>query len=55
MVIRREGGKYVLRTRDGKRVLGRHDTKQEAIAQERAIKHTQRQRGSQGKPTRNKR
>lgn len=36
-VIRHENGKWVLYTADGSRVLGRHDTKAEAQAQERAI------------------
>lgn len=36
-MIRKEGDKYVLYTRDGSRVLGRHDTREEALAQERAI------------------
>jgi hypothetical protein len=36
-MIRKEGDKYVLRTKDGRRVLGRHRTKKEAEAQERAI------------------
>jgi len=36
-MIRKEGDKYVLRTRDGKRVLGRHGTRKDAEAQERAI------------------
>jgi len=36
-MIRKEGGNYVLRTKDGKRVLGGHRTKKEAEAQERAI------------------
>jgi len=38
MTIRHEGEKWVLYTKDGDRVLGRHETKKEAIAQERAIK-----------------
>jgi hypothetical protein len=38
MTIRHEGDKWVLYTKDGDRVLGRHDTKKEAEAQERAIK-----------------
>lgn len=36
-MIREEDGKWVLRSRDGARVLGRHDTKAGAQAQERAI------------------
>lgn len=38
MVIRHEGSKWILYTKDESRVLGRHDTKKEAVAQERAIK-----------------
>ena len=37
-MIKREAGKYILYTRDGTRVLGRHDTKAGAIKQEQAIK-----------------
>lgn len=36
-VIRKEGSKWVLYSKDGNRVLGRHDTKKEAEAQETAI------------------
>ncbi len=36
-VLRHEGGKWVLYTRDGKKKLGTFDTKDEALAQERAI------------------
>ena len=36
-MIRKEGSRWILYTRDGKRVLGRHGTKKEAEAQERAI------------------
>jgi len=38
MTIRHEGEKWVLYTKHGDRVLGRHETKKEALAQERAIK-----------------
>ena len=37
MVIKQEGSKWVLYTRDGSGVLGRHDTKGAAERQERAI------------------
>lgn len=37
MVIQRQGSKWVLYTKDRKRVLGRHDTKAGAERQERAI------------------
>lgn len=43
-VIRHEGGKWVLRSRDGSRVLGTHDSKQGAQAQERAIHAHERNR-----------
>lgn len=36
-IIRQEGDKWVLYSSDGKKVLGRHDTKEQALAQERAI------------------
>jgi hypothetical protein len=35
--IKPEGDKYVLYSKDGKRRLGTHDTKEQAEAQERAI------------------
>lgn len=38
MTIRHEGDKWVLYTKEGDRVLGRHGTKKQAEAQERAIK-----------------
>jgi len=37
-VIREEGGKFVLYSRDGKKKLGVHDTEEGALAQERAIR-----------------
>lgn len=36
-MIKHEGSKWVLYTHDGSRVLGRHDSKKEAEAQERAV------------------
>lgn len=36
-MIRHEGGQWVLYTHDGSRVLGRHNTRTEAEAQERAV------------------
>ena len=36
-IVRHEGEEWVVRTRDGKKVLGRHKTKQDAAAQLRAI------------------
>jgi hypothetical protein len=40
-MIRKEGTKYVLKTSDGKRVLGTHPTKRAAMMQEVAIKKNQ--------------
>jgi hypothetical protein len=37
MVIRHEGRKWVLYSKDRSRVLGRHDTKSDAQRQERAV------------------
>lgn len=36
-MIKKSGNKWKLYTKDGSRVLGIHDTKEEALAQERAI------------------
>lgn len=36
-MIRKEHGKWVLRSSDGKRILGKHATKAEAKSQESAI------------------
>jgi hypothetical protein len=36
-MIRKEGNKYVLRTKDGSKVLGRHNSKASALRQERVI------------------
>lgn len=36
-VIKKSGKKWILYTKDGKRKLGTHDTREEAVAQERAI------------------
>lgn len=44
-MIRHEEGKWVLRTRDGSRVLGRHESREKAEAQERAIEFEKKQRG----------
>jgi hypothetical protein len=40
-VIKKEKGKYKLYTKDGKKVLGVHDTRQDAIKQEYAIQKSQ--------------
>lgn len=37
MVIRHEGSKWVLYSKDRKKVLGRHETKEKAKRQERAV------------------
>lgn len=36
-MIRKEGDKYILYAKDGKKKLGTHDTLKKAVAQERAI------------------
>ena len=36
-VIHEQNGKYVLKSKDGKKTLGTHETKEKALAQERAI------------------
>ncbi|MGL5715378.1 MAG: hypothetical protein ACRCX2_20335 [Paraclostridium sp.] len=36
-MIIKDGDEYILFTKDGEHVLGKHDTYQEALAQERAI------------------
>ncbi len=43
-MIKKVGNKWVLYTSDGSRVLGRHATKAEALAQERAIKASEARR-----------
>jgi hypothetical protein len=40
-VIKKEDGEYILYTKDGKKVLGRHSTRQKAIKQEYAIQKSQ--------------
>jgi hypothetical protein len=45
MTIKRVGGKYQLRTKDGGRALGPVTSKAAAIRQEVAIKIAQKQRG----------
>ena len=40
-----EEGKYELRTKDESRVLGTHDTEEEAKAQERAIQASKNKKG----------
>jgi hypothetical protein len=36
-MIIRKGRKWLLKTKDGKKILGTHDSKESALAQERAI------------------
>lgn len=36
-MIKKVGSKWVLYTHDGKKVLGTHPTREEALAQERAV------------------
>ncbi len=36
-MIKKQGDKYVLYTKDGRKILGTHHTKQQAIDQEMAI------------------
>lgn len=36
-MIKKQGSKYKLKTKDGSRTLGTHDTKEGALKQERAI------------------
>ena len=44
-MIKKVGRKYQVRSEDGKRLLGTHNTKREAEAQLRAIHASQRRRG----------
>jgi hypothetical protein len=44
-MIKPSGGKFLLYTSDGKRVLGVHKSKADALAQERAIKASEARRG----------
>lgn len=37
-MIKKSGNKWILYTKDGKRKLGTHSTREEAAAQERAIR-----------------
>ena len=49
-MIRKQGNKYVLYTSDGSRVLGTHESRTQAEAQERAIKLSKLRKGkSNGK------
>ena len=51
-VIRKEGDEYVLYTKDGSRVLGRHSSRQKAIKQEYAIQKSQEKRAEPEEPAR---
>jgi hypothetical protein len=44
-MIERKGRSWVLKTKDGKRVLGTHPSKESAMAQERAIEISKAQKG----------
>ena len=44
-VIKKEGNKWVLYSKDGSKVLGRHDTKEDAKKQEAAIKINKKKKG----------
>jgi hypothetical protein len=44
-IIRKVRGKYVLFTADGKRRLGTHNTRKEALAQERAVQASKHKKG----------
>ena len=37
MVVKKSGSKWVLKSKDGKKTLGRHGSKEKALRQERAI------------------
>ena len=43
-MIRKEGRKYILLTKDGSKVLGKHNTLKGALRQEKAIKISQKKR-----------
>ena len=45
-IIKHEGGKWVLRTSDGKRVLGTHTSAEAAYKQEYAIQMSKRRAGT---------
>jgi len=45
-MIVKEGWKWILYTKDGSRVLGRHSSKLDALKQERAIQASKRRRRS---------
>jgi hypothetical protein len=45
MVIEKQGGKYVLRSKTTGKVLGKHETKAAAQKQERAVQASKHRRG----------
>lgn len=47
--IHKDGGKFVLMSKDGKRKLGTHDTREGAVKQEEAIKASEAKRDKGGK------
>lgn len=51
-MIRREGGKYVVKNSAGTQVLGRHDTRREALDQLRAIEASKHRREANDGATR---
>lgn len=44
-MIKKSGNRWVLYTKDGKRKLGTHATREEALAQERAVNIAKRKEG----------
>lgn len=44
-MIRKEGNKYILYTKDGKKKLGEHSSLKKAQKQEKAIQYSQHMRG----------
>jgi hypothetical protein len=45
MIIEKQGGKYVLRSKTTGKVLGKHETKASAQKQERAVQAAKHRRG----------
>lgn len=48
-MIRRQGSKWVVLTKDGKKVLGRHETEEKAQAQLAAIEASKKRRAKGGR------
>ena len=53
-VIREQNGKYVLKSKDGKKTLGTHATREKALAQERAIQASKHGRRKTSSPKKKK-